>query len=190
VSIQHQKLLYHITNIKNMPAILDQGLLPRYQLVNFVDVADQDILKSRQKLKLENFVPFHFFARNPFDGRVQTDSPESKFILITITRAFAAQNNWKIVPKPPLADSDIELLEYEEGINVINWDKMNERDYSNDESKSVCMAECLSPEAVTPKCFHSIYVGTEESQQYVSGLLKQFNLSMYVDINDKMFLRK
>ena len=190
MSIKDKKLLYHITDIKNLRAILDQGLLPRSQLASFVDVADQDILESRKKLNLENFVPFHFFARNPFDGRIQKDNPESEFILIAISRIFAAEHGWKVIPKHPLADSDIELLDYAEGIDAINWDKMDERDYADDESKSVGMAECLSPEVVRPVSFQSIYVSNVESRKSVMELLKQFDLSMYVDVNEKMFIGK
>ena len=39
----------------------------------FSDVADCDILESRRVFDLDTMVPFHFFARNPFDGRVQED---------------------------------------------------------------------------------------------------------------------
>mgnify|MGYP003642161748 CR=1 FL=1 len=39
----------------------------------FSDVADCDILESRRGFDLDTMVPFHFFARNPFDGRVQED---------------------------------------------------------------------------------------------------------------------
>ena len=190
MSIKDKKLLYHITDIKNLYEILAQGLLPRSQLANFVDVADPDILESRKKLKLEDYVPFHFFARNPFDGRVQVDHPDIEFILITISREFAENNGWKIIPCHPLANKNIELLNYEEGIKAINWDKMNERDYTDIESKSVGMAECLSPEIVQTQYFYNIYVRNVESQKVISELLKQFKLTIHVNINEKMFIGK
>jgi len=190
MSIKDRKLLYHITDIKNLNNILAEGLLPRESLTDFVDVADQDILDSRQALKLEQYVPFHFFARNPFDGRVQVDNPDTEFVLIAVSRDFAKNNGWKVIPRHPLAGGDINLHEYDEGMQIINWDKMNERDYSDDESKSVCMAECLSPEAVQPSQFQSIYVRTEESQTEVKELIKNHGARMFVDVNDRMFLGK
>ena len=45
--------------------------MPRAQLDNFLDVADHEILLSRAVHRLERYVPFHFFAGNPFDGRIQ-----------------------------------------------------------------------------------------------------------------------
>ena len=64
--IKKQSLIYHLTSLENVPSILDQGLLPRSELTRFTDVADGDILSSREGLNLQNYVPFHFFARNPF----------------------------------------------------------------------------------------------------------------------------
>lgn len=58
--ISTQKLLYHFTNIKNLDSIFANGILPRSEIENFADVADHEILDSRKKLKLENYVPFHF----------------------------------------------------------------------------------------------------------------------------------
>jgi uncharacterized ubiquitin-like protein YukD len=189
MSIEHKKLLYHITDIENLPDILKTGLLPRSKLANFVDVADSDILASRTKLELENMVPFHFFARNPFDGRVQVDNPQKDFILITMQRSFAERNGWKIIPKHPLASDDIELMDYQLGFSAINWDKMNERDYADAESKSVGMAECLSPTAIQASNFFKIFVKSENIKNKVADLLSEFKLSTYLDITQGMFLK-
>ena len=59
--IKDQKLLYHLTDIDNIPSILKDGLMPRAEL----NGADSDIIESREGLGLENYVPFHFFANNP-----------------------------------------------------------------------------------------------------------------------------
>jgi len=189
INIQIQKLLYHITDINNLPSILKNGLIARANITGFEDIADHDILKSRKKLNLARYVPFHFFAQNPFEGRVQKDHPQKEFILITIRREVAAKNGWKIVPKHPLAGNDLLLLDYKEGLEAIDWDKMNERDYANEESKSICMAECLSPNTVSANSFFNIYVKSKESKSKVVDLLKECNLSMHVDVNEGMFLK-
>ena len=60
--IKNQKLLYHLTSIKNIANIIEHGLKPRNELSEFVDVADSEILESRKSLSLEGYVPFHFFC--------------------------------------------------------------------------------------------------------------------------------
>lgn len=187
-NISSGKLLYHLTNIDNVESIINQGLLPRSEIHGFVDIADADILDSRKALKLEEYVPFHFFARNPFDGRVQADRPNDDFVLFTVRRVVAKANNWIVVPRHPLSD-DIELYDYDEGIEEIDWGKMEERDYSDPECKSICMAECLSPQAVPVGKIFSIITKDENDQdsvlEHVNGMIGP----PHVDVNPYMFLK-
>jgi len=68
--IRNQKLLYHLTSTNNLQSILNQGFLSRDRLIAFDDVAEPDIIEFRGQNNLNKYVPFHFFANNPFDGRV------------------------------------------------------------------------------------------------------------------------
>jgi len=185
--IREQKLIYHLTSLENMQAILDVGLLPRSKLHNFIDVADPEIINSRKGLRLENYVPFHFFAKNPFDGRVQRDRPEKRFVLIAIQRSVARANGWKIISKHPLAGDEIELHDYDAGMESIDWQVMNKRDYSNQYCKCVCMAECLAPGPVSSSLFHSILVKDHQVQLQVQNMLNGRNRVPYVDIKTAMF---
>ena len=90
--IETQQLLYHLTDIENLKSIFKNGLLPRYLLEDFSDVADDGIIDSRRKLQLEKYVPFHFFARNPFDESVQSAHKDKEFVLIAVRRAYAKAN--------------------------------------------------------------------------------------------------
>jgi len=182
-----QKLIYHLSSFDNLPSILTRGLLPRAALAGFVDVADPDIITDRRRFQLEKYVPFHFFAKNPFDGRVQRDHPKKRFILISVRREVARSNGWKIIPRHPLAGDDIQVLEYDVGMEAIDWNAMNRRDYADQYSKCVCMAECISPRPVTPSLFHSIYVKDDASEAHVRGLLDGTGSSPYVDANPTMF---
>lgn len=186
--IQTQKLLYHLTDIENLPNILAQGLLPRSQLANFSDVADGEIIASRRRLSLEDYVPFHFYPGSPFDGRVQLNNRQKEFVLITVRRDVAQANGWKIIPTHPLAAADLQLLDYADGFNAIDWVQMNRRDYHDAVSRNACMAECLSPQTVPATKFFSIFVANQRSEELVNRLRTTYNLSFYVDINQNMFM--
>ncbi|SON50424.1 DarT ssDNA thymidine ADP-ribosyltransferase family protein [Vibrio tapetis] len=188
--IRDQKLLYHITSLENVASILDNGLLPRVELEDFDDVADHEILDGRQAYNLERYVPFHFFARNPFDGAVQTDNPDTDFVLVAVRRTLAQARNWSIIPRHPLANQGVEVLDYEEGFNRINWQAMNRRDYNDDESKSVCMAECLSPNVVAVNDFFKIFVPNEQVKKNVEMLLRDKRIALDVKVNQGMFLNR
>lgn len=173
----------------NLPSILDTGLRSRASVKGeFVDVADGEIITGREALNLQTMVPFHFFTKNPFDGRVLKDHKEKSFCIISVCREFAKENGWKVIPKHPLSTSSvIDLLDYEQGMAQIDWELMNIRDYKNAECKSVCMAECLSSVTVEPKNFHCIFVKNDNEKKYVERLIKQQGLSILITINTYMF---
>lgn len=187
--IRAEKLIYHLTSLENMQSILNDGLLPRSHLSGFVDVADPEIIENRKELRLEYHVPFHFFAKNPFDGRVQRDHPGKRFALIAVQREIARARDWRIIPKHPLAGGRIELHDYDGGMQAIDWEAMNRRDYSDQHCKCVCMAECLAPGPVSSDLFHSLYVKDNEAQEQVLRMLAGRDRIPHVDIAPAMFSR-
>ncbi|WP_420876001.1 DarT ssDNA thymidine ADP-ribosyltransferase family protein [Pseudomonas extremaustralis] len=102
--------------------------------------------------------------------------------------SLARQNHWKIIPRHPLANDAIELLDYHEGFETIDWELMNTRNYQDSECKSVCMAECLSPSVVLPKDFSRIYVPTNEVEQLCVAKMHEANLKVPISVNSGMFL--
>jgi hypothetical protein len=186
--IKHQKLIYHLTNLENMRSILKVGLLPRSHLEDFEDVADQEIIEGRREYGLEDYVPFHWFARNPFDGRVQADRPDDDFALIAVHRNVAQRENWKVIPRHPLANTAPQLLDYQPGVEAIDWETMNIRDYHNPECKSICMAECLSPGPVTVDKFFKIFVPNDAVANQVEEIVDDLGLELDVVVNSGMFV--
>ncbi|WP_457750191.1 DarT ssDNA thymidine ADP-ribosyltransferase family protein [Sulfurimonas sp.] len=190
--IENQKLLYHLTALDNIESILKNGLMPRLQVKNFTDVAEQDIISFRNKQGISNLIPFHFFLGTPFAGIVQKNHIEKEFIYITIHRDIANKLNFKIFPTHPKHMEPLKAYDYEEGIKLINWDLMNERDYTNYECKEVCMAECVAPfKAIPPKIFHSIIVKTKDTKEYIQKLCNDIfekNCSFYIDVEPNCFI--
>ena len=187
-NIREKYFVYHLTSVENLDGIFKEGLKPRASLENFTDVADSEILRKRKALNLDRYVPFHWFAANPFDGRVQLSRPKEKFVLISVFRSFAKQNAWKIIPRHPLADDAIQLLDYNAGFEAINWRLMSTRDYQNPECKSVCMAECLSPKVVNPKNFSRIYAPNDEVSSLCEAKMRVAKLATPISVNSGMFL--
>ena len=186
MSIKDKKQVYHLTALSNLASILEHGLLPRNRVRGFTDVADTEIIEKRETLGLNSKVPFHFFARNPFDGRVIATYPEEEFILIAVNRTVAEAQNWWIVDKHPLATDVAVYPDYRQGFEAINWDVMDLRDYSNRECKQICMAECVAPDTVPVRDFARFYVKNEAAERLVLDMLSQRNITKYVTINSAM----
>lgn len=174
MSYKDGKLLYHLTSVSNLESIISLGLLSRNNVKYFDDVADQEIIDFRRENNLNDLVPFHFFAKNPFDGRVMKDNPHKEFIYICIHRDFAKANNFKIIPKHPKSMETLKLYDYREGIEIIDWNTMDIRDYvGNNYCKQVCMAECLSEKTINPVNFFSFFVKTELTEKHLLSLHKR-----------------
>ena len=186
-SIKDQKLLYHLTSVENLDGIFRDGLKPRAGLSGFKDVADAEILKKRQALQLDNYVPFHWFAKNPFDGSVQRNRPEAQFVLISVYRSTAKQYGWKVIPRHPLAGDSIQLLDYEQGFEAIEWNVMSSRDYLDPHCKSICMAECLAPGIVKPDAFFKIFTPSEEVDALCVAKLQAADVNVQTSVNQRMF---
>lgn len=183
------KLLYHLTALDNIESIFENGLQSRADLScgGFRDVADGEILGSRQQYGLDQYVPFHFFAKNPFDYGVQRAHPDQDFVLVTVHRSYASANNWKIIPRHPLAEEGYEILDYVEGIKAIDWPLISQRNYDNRACKVACMAECLSPTTVPSKKIFGIYVKTNKDQEVVQGVAKKYSLMCHINLAPYMF---
>lgn len=191
--IEEQALLYHLTDIENLESIFEHGLLSREELnqsdkIGYTDVADQEIIKKRKELGLESHVPFHFFTKNPFDYAAVKGNADKEFVLIALRRTVAKSRDWKIVTRHPLASSGVEVLGYDEGMQAINWDCMNQRDFDDDECKSICMAECLSPVPVNANDFLNISVKNVDLQKKVGDLAKSAGLGVHVNLAPHMLV--
>jgi hypothetical protein len=191
---RNKALLYHMTSLSNLESILANGLQSRacLEAAVFEDVADHEILDSRKALGLEQYVPFHFFSKTPFDYGVQRSRPTERFVLLTVRRSYAQAKQWKIIPSHPLGLEAPQMREYEEGYAAIDWDLMetDEKGVTYDTNRAyrqACMAECLSPSVVPSSAFLSIIVKTEEDQRVVETLLKNVGIRLHVNLMLTMF---
>ena len=137
---------------------------------------------------------------------VQSNHPELDYILLAVRRTVARDNDFKILPTHPVyfehyyrqiypqcfCGEKIIPLNYDDGIQEIDWEAMNTRDYSNKYIKNVCMAECLyKPEksgvAITS---FDIYVPNPRVYNKVVELLESHNIpveEMRISTNNYMF---
>ncbi len=192
--VKDKKLLYHLTNVSNIQNIINFGLLPRKYLLEhdmmFGDVADPQIISKREELGLDKYTPFHFHPYSAFDVAVKNTYSTEKFVYICIKRALAEFNNFKILIKHPLSQQDCVLYDYIEGINNIDWDTMKKTGTTDEYSRNVKMAECLTDKAIPAELFQCVYVPDEETKLYIEKLFREKGIleqPPYVSIQSKWF---
>ena len=92
------KLLYHLTELKNLESIIDFGLVPRKILrentVTFGDVADPEIIRKRESLGLDGYIPFHFHPYSAFDVAVKKTHAGEEIWQGAIISAFYLSTHW------------------------------------------------------------------------------------------------
>lgn len=109
-------------------------------------------------------------------------------MLIAVRRTVAQGGKWKIVPRHPLAEEGYELLDYDDGIEAIEWQHtQSPRDYEDRECKVACMAECLAPSPVGPKKFFSLYTKTDQVHSAAKKLADKHGVVCHVNLAPYMF---
>lgn len=169
------KLLYHLTEFRNLQSIIENGLIPRKVLhentVKFGDIANPEIITKREKLGLDEYVPFHFHPYSAFDTAVKRQYAAEEMIYICIRRELARMNNFKVLPKHPLSLEECELYDYEEGVRRIDWDTLMEVGRTDEEAKHIKMAECLSEYVIPVRYFQCIYVSSDTMKKAAEDIL-------------------
>ncbi len=192
--VKNKKLLYHLTKADNMDMIVNHGLLPRKFLLEhkmiFSDVADSQIIRKREELGLDIYIPFHFHPYSAFDVAVKNTYSTEKFVYICIRRALAEFNDFKILAKHPLSQQECVLYNYLDGIENIDWDTMEMTGVTDEYSRNVKMAECLTNKCIPAELFQCVYVPDMETKQYIEELFQNRGISEqppYVSIQAKWF---
>ena len=192
--VREKKLLYHLTKVGNMEAIINHGLLPRRYLIQqdmfFGDVADARIITKREELDLDKYTPFHFHPYSAFDVVVKNTYASEKFVYICIKRALAEFKNFKVLVKHPLSQQECILYDYTEGISNIDWDTMEKAGTTDEYSRNVKMAECLTDKCIPAELFQCVYVPDEETKQYIEELFRNKGIveqPPYVAVQPKWF---
>lgn len=188
------KFLYHLTSLDNLESIVIHGLLPRRIMLqeksNFIDIADQEIVSKRQLYGLDRYTPFHFHPYSAFDVAVKNKYNAQRMIYLCVSRDLAIANDFIILPKHPLSQSECILYNYKEGFELIDWDVLMEPNREDNYAKEVKMAECLTDKIVPIDCIESIYVPSEEVKKYVLCMLQNYGINTpkpYVNVMEVWF---
>lgn len=197
MSIKDGKLIYHLVPLNSLESIIKYGLMSRDDLdeisIDFIDTANHEILRERERLGLSQYIPFHFHIHTAYDTAVKNQNIGMKFVYICLHRDFARRKNFRILPIHPASNEQPELFEYDEGFNKIDWDTMEltipeaEREGIDPRyHKQVRMAECLAPSPILIDFFQSINVPDEETRESVLKILQSFNIrkTPYVTVRD------
>lgn len=89
-----------------------------------------------------------------------------------------------------MSQKDCVLYDYEEGIQLIDWETMEKVGQNDEYTKNVKMAECLSSKIIPPGLFQCVYVSDMQTQAYIYDLFKKNGITEqppYVSVQKEWF---
>src|SRR5213594_1819517 len=181
--------LYYITHVKNVPSILERGILSHEKVeaegIQFEPVYDREIVKSRRARNtpdgksLWHYANMYFQPRNPMLYRVTCERPVSEIAVLAIdfqwvigqlgaliTTGNAASTNSEIFP---ISKRGTAYPRFRDALGLEFWKE-------EDSSKRRIMAECLVPDIVPPEAIKTIFVANQDA---AAGLRKRLDQSGY-----------
>ena len=89
-----------------------------------------------------------------------------------------------------MSQSECVLYDYDEGIDSIDWDIMEKAGTTDEYSRNVKMAECITEKCIPAELFQCIYVPDEETKISIENLFKEKGIvehPPYVNIQSAWF---
>ncbi len=171
MSARDKQLLYHLTSLRNLPSIVEHGILPRAELARrglaFDDVGDPEILARRASLSLDELVPFHFVPKTPFAYQVAHREGQGSLMFACVRRDRARRRGYGVIPAHAPANATArarppDVLGWDEGFDVVDWARIDTGgDWHTDRRlRSALMAEAVSFERIPPGDVAVIFVAT------------------------------
>jgi len=168
--------LYYITHIKNLPSILEKGILSHSKVISenisFTPIYDEGIVTNRRDRKAPNgrilweFANLYFQPRNAMLYRIllSSDISPSDIVIIGLKLNEILKREDIYVTDGNAASPYTKFFsskEINKHIGAIL--KQTDREWWSDvdSSKRKIMAECLVPDKVGPECISEIYVPTK-----------------------------
>jgi len=165
-------MVWHLTNINNVPTILEDGLLSRNLLKEkkrvFIDNSPDDLTEKRSRLGFDDYVPFHFFPLNPYDifEFQRNRDREEIFCFLTVKDEDVIKLGGKAVLGYSNHKGSVEFLDYGKTLKKID-DIRQHTDYMKRKEKFDALGECLIPHRVSPEYIYSIVIGSETHRDII-----------------------
>jgi calcineurin-like phosphoesterase family protein len=164
--------VWHLTNINNLPTILEYGLLSRTLLKEkkhiFIDNSPDDLTQKRSNLGFDDYVPFHFFPLNPYDifEFQRNKNREEIFCYLTLKDEEVKKLNGKVVFGYANHKPEVEFVDFSRNKKKVDEIRKH-TDYNVRKDKIEALGECLIKDKVSPENFYSIVIGSESHRDII-----------------------
>lgn len=173
------RLLYYITHVKNLPSILDKGILAHAKIeelgVLSTPIYNQEIVNNRKekftpnRKSLWDYANLYFQPRNPMMYRIVHEKAKEDLVVVGV-RKRVLQEQDVVITDGNAANDPTLFYSQSEGLAVLyKQRRVIQSDWWNDGdgSKRKIMAECLVPDQVKPEHIDSLFVANDTTRDRV-----------------------
>lgn len=190
--------LYRLEHIQNIPGILEQGIICRNQIDNFIDISDPSVQSGRhfkevphtEYSTLHDFVPLFFATKTPMLSKLRNSQSDiahlhiSKDVLllpgVVFTDGNARNNSTKFFHQL----EDLEKLDWQI-IRASYWGSPDECIHKENRRKR--SAEVLIPDRLPKHFILSISVYNENAFLRVNEIINKLGENIDVKINPQIY---
>lgn len=187
--------LFYITHIKNIPSILEKGILSHERIeterVHPTPIYDKDIVNSRKWKTTPDGKSLWFYAnlffqpRNPMMYRVVHEIGKANLAVVGINKKVLFQPG-VFITDGNAANEPTQFYVQSAGLKMLQqqWAVVQKEWWNNlDGSKRRIMAECLVPDFINVEHIRSIYVACENAQASVKDIVGHHPISIVPEPN-------
>jgi hypothetical protein len=161
--------LYHMTHIKNLPSILEKGLLSHNQAhkqCTLVDISNQAVNAKRANkypvdgISLHSYVPCYFAAKNPMSSKLRNYANEMVILKINPEILYL---KGMIFSDGNAASCQTKFYKKLKKLNKLNWACLQGYWKGFEDGSRLRCAEVLIPERIGTEYIEQIAVNSRES---------------------------
>ena len=191
--------LYYITDVDNLPSILEKGILSHERIeeerVQPARIYNTDIVNRRKekntpdRKSLWSYANLYFQPRNPMMYRVVHEKGAKDLAVVSVAKKIL-QTSGVFITDGNAANDPTQFYFPSNGLKMLGqqWKIVQSEWWNNlDGSKRKIMAECLVPNSVSPEFINAVYVADEETRSRISGIVGYRSVSIIPE--PKMFFQ-
>ena len=192
------EFLYHITHVRNMPSILEHGLLSHNDVhqfrISYIDISDPKVQRRRTKktprgCAIHDYVSLYFNARNAMLYRIQNNMQYQDISILRMDRQLLEVDGAVFTDENAASTSSV-FFDCPRNLNKLYWECIHARHpwKMYPRGKSIRCAEVLVPGPIPIDRVQYIVVKDLEAKSRISNtLIDHGGIRERVVVDPKLF---
>jgi hypothetical protein len=185
--------VFHMTHIRNLKSILENGLLPHGNNFQKKDISDNNVNNRRSKKEpifnkeIHSYVPFYFNPKNAM--LYKRKEMQSDIVIIVMRKEIFLKSNI-IISDGNASCYQTKFYNSLNDLSHLNWNCLKDNSWNNHiDGKRVRMAELLVPQKVQLKYISAILINNDFDTSKIKNIKMPKSIKLYKDSTNRFFFK-